>query len=173
MNTLKEIVPEIIEWANAKGILNNSEVTQLDQMRKTQEEMGELWVEIIRDDRPRIINEIGDVFVTLVIQCEMRGTPPVYELPNALTLDLIGRHSATVAMGDLGASITKLWQAIGHHGWDKSIVPIDLAIYDAIYHLNSVAAVYGISLEDCAYHALKKIQNRTGEIINGQFVKDQ
>jgi len=166
MNTLKEIVPAILEWANEKGILNNPEVTPLDQMRKTQEEMGELWVEIIRDDRPKIINEIGDVFVTLVIQCEMSRIPLIYNLPKS---PLLSGDSISLAMDRLGACTTEVWQCMR----DEHQECLALEIHEALYSLNSVAAVYGISLEDCAYHALKKIQGRTGGIINGQFVKDQ
>lgn len=66
----------IIGWATAKGIpLQKSNA--INQLAKTQEELEELKVEVNyfngnNGDRLRL--ELGDVLVTLALQCEIWGT---------------------------------------------------------------------------------------------------
>lgn len=165
---LKQTTLLIVQWGHTKSILNNPEVTPIDQMRKTQEEMGELWVAVIIEDRANIIEEIGDVFVTLAIQAEMWGAPLDIKTPWPHDHSF---SSPVVAMASLDPVISRLWLCLAL--WDKDREAIGTAIHLAIDALNTVAAVYGVSLDDCAFHAFKKIEGRTGEVINGQFVKDQ
>jgi len=59
------------QWAEAKGIL--SKATPLTQAMKTQEEVNELYRAILDDNRDEIKDAIGDIMVTLIIQCKMQG----------------------------------------------------------------------------------------------------
>lgn len=61
----------IEEWAEEKGIL--SKATPLTQAIKTKEEVGELYHAILDDNRDEIKDAIGDIMVTLIIQCKMQG----------------------------------------------------------------------------------------------------
>jgi len=62
---------EVIEWAADKGILTKA--TPYKQAQKTLEECGELLYAIGADEPDEIIDAIGDIVVTLIIQCEMQG----------------------------------------------------------------------------------------------------
>ena len=66
-----ELIKNVENWAEDRGILNQA--TPIAQMRKTVEEVSELQAEIVdgRDTEGQM--ELGDVVVTLIIQCKMQG----------------------------------------------------------------------------------------------------
>lgn len=62
---------KILEWAKDKGILEKA--TPATQMLKTVEEVGELANALGKNDRDEIIDAIGDIAVTIIIQAELNG----------------------------------------------------------------------------------------------------
>ena len=64
-----EAVVEV--WAHEKGILNKA--TPMAQALKTLEETTELITAINNDDRDEIIDAMGDIMVTLIIQAKMQN----------------------------------------------------------------------------------------------------
>ena len=62
---------EVEMWAKEKGILDNA--TPIKQALKTQEEVTELLNAIVDNDRAEIIDAIGDIMVTLIIQAKMQN----------------------------------------------------------------------------------------------------
>ena len=62
---------EVEMWAKDKGILDNA--TPIKQALKTQEEVTELLNAIVDNDRAEIIDAIGDIMVTLIIQSKMQN----------------------------------------------------------------------------------------------------
>ena len=68
---MKELINNVEEWAADKGILEHA--TTLRQAEKTLEECQELICAILNEDREEISDGIGDVLVTLIIQCKMQG----------------------------------------------------------------------------------------------------
>lgn len=61
----------VIEWAKEKGILEKG--TPLAQWNKTAEEVNELNDALFDDNREEIIDALGDILVTIIIQAEMQG----------------------------------------------------------------------------------------------------
>ena len=61
----------IEQWAADKGILEKA--TPMAQALKTLEECTELCTAINKNDKPEIIDAIGDIMVTLIIQAKMQG----------------------------------------------------------------------------------------------------
>ena len=47
------------------------------------------------------------------------------------------------------------------------------AIGDMIVVLTNLAALEGFAIEDCIEHAYNEIQNRTGKMVNGTFIKNE
>jgi len=74
-STFESLDFEVREWAAARGILPHG--APLGQMAKTCEEVGELAGAIARNRRDDIEDAIGDVLVTLIIQCALQGLDPV------------------------------------------------------------------------------------------------
>jgi NTP pyrophosphatase (non-canonical NTP hydrolase) len=68
---MKQTIQLVEQWAEEKGIL--SKATPLTQAIKTQEEVNELYRAILDDNRDEIKDAIGDIMVTLIIQCKMQG----------------------------------------------------------------------------------------------------
>jgi len=101
MKNYTELENLVIEWAKEKGIFEKG--TTMSQAMKTWEEVHELKDAIVNDNREEIIDALGDIFVTIIIQAEMQG----------------------------------------------------------------------LSLESCLQSAYNVISNRTGKMVNGQFVKDK
>lgn len=69
---MNELELKIIQWAMARKIIPNS--TAQTQLMKTVSELGELCDAEIKDDVPSIEDGVGDVLVTLILYCALRGT---------------------------------------------------------------------------------------------------
>lgn len=67
----QELEKLVIEWAKEKGILEKG--TPLAQCGKTAEEVDELLHSIQLNNKPEIIDALGDILVTIIIQAEMQG----------------------------------------------------------------------------------------------------
>jgi len=72
---------EIIDWANEKNLIKPE--NQLKQFAKTVSELGELGDALIKNDKPEVIDAIGDVQVCLIILCEQLGLNPIDCLESA------------------------------------------------------------------------------------------
>jgi len=85
--TYNELEPLVIQWAKDKGILEKA--TPLDQARKTEEEVHELLEACVAqrnndnhfynfkgklvNTNEEILDALGDILVTIIIQAEMQG----------------------------------------------------------------------------------------------------
>lgn len=69
-NRYRTLETKIEEWAEDKGILQNG--TTMKQAEKTHEEVLELISAIDEDNREEVIDALGDVFVTIIIQARMQ-----------------------------------------------------------------------------------------------------
>lgn len=66
-----ELETLIETWALDKGIMDKG--TPMAQALKTLEETTELCVAVNSNDSSEIIDSIGDILVTLIIQCKMQN----------------------------------------------------------------------------------------------------
>jgi NTP pyrophosphatase (non-canonical NTP hydrolase) len=71
MRSYGELEALVIAWAAQKGILENG--TPRAQADKTEEEVQELIDAIDTDNRAEVIDALGDILVTIIIQAEMQG----------------------------------------------------------------------------------------------------
>lgn len=71
MKNYNELESLIINWAKEKGILEKG--TPLSQCAKTIEEVEELETAIEQNDKPEIIDALGDILVTIIIQAKMQN----------------------------------------------------------------------------------------------------
>jgi NTP pyrophosphatase (non-canonical NTP hydrolase) len=81
MRSYNELEALVIAWATQKGIIENG--TPRAQAMKTWEETDELIQAIENDDREEIIDALGDILVTIIIQAEMQGLELVKCLESA------------------------------------------------------------------------------------------
>ena len=66
-----ELEALVISWAEQKGIFSMGGTEA--QCNKTLEEVEELKDAIIKNDKNEIIDALGDILVTIIIQAEMQG----------------------------------------------------------------------------------------------------
>lgn len=94
----KELNERVITWADEKGILEKG--TPIKQHSKTQEEVNELQEALFAQNNElehflnsknqmgltefEIIDAIGDILVTLLIQCKLQNLNPLDCLESAL-----------------------------------------------------------------------------------------
>lgn len=81
MKNYNELEALVIAWATQKGILEKG--TPEAQWDKTLEEVSELLGAIQKNDKPEIIDALGDILVTIIIQAEMQGLSLVECLESA------------------------------------------------------------------------------------------
>ena len=68
---MEDVVNNIIEWGSARGITTNGK--PMTQAIKTLEETHELLEAINKGDDEGTMDAIGDIVVTLIMQCELQG----------------------------------------------------------------------------------------------------
>lgn len=71
MKNYNELEALVISWATQKGIFEKG--TPIAQLRKTEEEVKELYYAIRENNKEEIIDALGDILVTIIIQAEMQG----------------------------------------------------------------------------------------------------
>jgi len=84
MKNYKELETEVIKWADNKGILSNG--TPYAQANKTIEEANEILSAIIDNDKAEIIDGLGDVLVTIIIQAKLQNVDLLECLQTALNV---------------------------------------------------------------------------------------
>ena len=67
----KELEQLVIKWADSRGIFEKGNA--MAQAEKTHEEVLELISAIDEDDKEEIVDALGDILVTIIIQAEMQG----------------------------------------------------------------------------------------------------
>jgi NTP pyrophosphatase (non-canonical NTP hydrolase) len=143
MKTLQELQPLIINWAKEKGINNVK-----NQHLKLIEECGELAKEIITDNKENQKNEIGDIFVVLIILADLKE--------ERIEIDLSKMFS------DCHLECYEFFEYI--------IYPSKM--YYCVNYLYDVAVNLNHDLTECANIAWEKIKNRKGTTKNGSFIKN-
>lgn len=96
MRSLSELELEIIRWAEARMIIPNAQPHT--QLMKTVSELGELVDAEIKNDMAGIIDGVGDVLVTLVIYCDLRGIT-ITQCLNAAYEEIRHRKGTLLANG--------------------------------------------------------------------------
>jgi len=71
MNRRDVLDINIEQWGVARGIVKHA--TPLSQANKTLEEVHELIDAINDNDRDALMDAIGDIYVTLIMQCSVSG----------------------------------------------------------------------------------------------------
>lgn len=96
MRSLSELELLIIQWAEARCIIPNA--MPHTQLMKTVSELGELVDAEIKDDMAGVIDGVGDVLVTLVIYCDLRGIT-ITQCLNAAYQEIKDRKGTLLANG--------------------------------------------------------------------------
>lgn len=146
MKTLQELQPMILNWAKEKDLLKLENAPK--QRLKLLEEVGETAGAILKNNHEGIKDGIGDIFVVLVILC------------NQLSVDIKFEKGA-----------------INHNDLQYNLYTfLDLCTEnetaDCIDWLDDICINLELDLTECANLAWNEIKNRTGQTIDGTFIKN-
>ena len=64
-DTMRVLIDKTLEWARVRGLLDNSGDER--QVLKAMSEMGEFADEVLKGDKAKQTDELGDVIVTLIL----------------------------------------------------------------------------------------------------------
>lgn len=95
MKNYQELETLVERWAEEKGIFKKA--TPIAQANKTMEEVQELIDAIKNDDRDEIIDALGDILVTIIIQAGMQHLSLEYCLESAY--NVISRRTGKMIDG--------------------------------------------------------------------------
>jgi NTP pyrophosphatase (non-canonical NTP hydrolase) len=109
MRSYNELEALVIAWATQKGIFENG--TYRAQAMKTLEETNELIQAIENGDRDEVIDALGDILVTIIIQAEMHELSLVQCLESAY--NVIAKRTGKMVDGQFVKDST------GHPGFNN------------------------------------------------------
>jgi hypothetical protein len=146
MKTLQGLQLLILQWAKDKDLLKFENAPK--QRLKLLEEVGETAAAILKNNHGEIKDGIGDIFVVLVILAE--------QLSEKILFDING-----VAKDDDQDFIFLFDNIINSR-----------RIYFSLAYLNDICTKLNLDLTECANLAWNEIKDRTGQTIDGNFIKN-
>lgn len=165
--TIPELNEKIYNWAEARGLIANSDFTS--QTLKTYEEASELVLGISKNNLPLIKDSIGDIYVTLIIGLAQQfDHDSLFDLlnqidaDNAKPTDYSNYHKTDL--------ICQLFELI--HRYYKDCYYFAKNFRDLVKYLNDLSLLFDTNLENCVSLAYDEIKDRKGKLINGTFVKE-
>jgi len=152
---------EIIGWAIKKGIVEADD--KLKQGLKTVEEIAELVKHSIKGEDIR--DDIGDIYVTIVVQAHMNGLNMKKCHKNPYEMET--REETKFALVDLVLAVGMLLDSIERED------SVDIWISNIYNGLINICDMENLSLPCCIEIAYNEIKGRTGKMVNGIFIKDK
>ena len=146
MKTLQELQPLILNWAKEKDLLKFENAPK--QRLKLLEEVGEAARAILKNKTDDIKDSIGDIFVVLVILSDQFSEEIIY-------------NTNRFAKDDDKDFVFL---------FDNILNP--KRIYYSLAYLNDICKKLDLNLAECANLAWNEIKDRTGQTINGTFIKN-
>ena len=117
LTTLDEMVANVIAWAQERGLLDRENVPK--QMLKIMEEVGETASAILKNDSAKIIDGIGDSFVTLIVLSKQLGLEPSHCLEVAWN-EIKNRKGKMVDGTFVKESVFNTTHFITPESWEKA-----------------------------------------------------
>lgn len=156
MKRFTELQQNVINWAKERGIFDAEHgSTAIKQYLKFLTELGELSDAILKNNRERIKDGIGDCIVCLINAGELLSEP------------IIGTERTSEAFA-YAESFTKDYSA------EELVFSLSKEdhIEDQFFTLLILEKRLGFDENECLEYAYNEIKDRKGKMINGEFVKE-
>lgn len=163
---IKDLDEKIISWARWRGL--DKKGTVEGQVIKTAEEVAELIIGLSKNDNEKIIDSIGDVYVTLVVGNLIQGKGDFEKAFKRAEVD------SKNIVGHIG-SPDKSWQIIDLMTATKEVLTLGYTTHTIslmLMHIMIAAGKKQLSFKNCVESAYQEIKGRKGRIIDGTFVKE-
>jgi NTP pyrophosphatase (non-canonical NTP hydrolase) len=154
---------EIVKWAEQKGIIDAAD--RLTQSLKTIEEIAELIKHFLKGQD--IQDDIGDIYVTIVVQANMNGfcIQDIHQNP----YNYFTRDSLKGQIGDMVLNAGMLCDTVQQEEFAQPGIWLS-NIYNALI---VICDRMNLSLPRCIDIAYDEIKGRTGKMVDGVFVKNE
>lgn len=163
---IKDLDEKIISWARWRDLHKKGTVD--GQAIKTAEEVAELIIGLSKDDKDKIIDSIGDVYVTLVVGNLIQGKADFEKAFKRAEVD------SKNTVGYFG-SPDKSEQIINLMAATKDILMLGYTTHTIGFMLMNIMIVAGekqLNFKSCVESAYEEIKGRKGRIVDGTFVKE-
>lgn len=163
---IKDLDEKIISWARWRDL--DKKGTVEGQVIKTAEEVAELIIGLSKDDKGKIIDSIGDVYVTLVVGNLIQGKGDFEKAFKRAEMD---SKNTVRHYGDPD----KTEQIINLMIATKDILMLGYTTHTIGFMLMNIMIAAGkkqLSFKNCVESAYQEIKGRKGRIIDGTFVKE-
>lgn len=178
----EELINNVRQWFHNKGIIQKS--NPLKQLGKTQEELNETRDAVVKlaavygtinstrlNPNSKLYDElkdgIGDTVVTLIGVCEMTGYNFMGIAKDPLCRsyrEMLAGLDTIKVLDDIQA---KLLRTVAEDSFMYELIGLMLA------GMQELASRYNFTLEECLQQAYDVISKRTGEVVDGVFIKDK
>lgn len=180
---MRELIEKVRQWGLDRGIVytgaegQDKQAMMEAQARYTLKETAELLDAYADQDIDKINDAIGDILVTLIVGASSddksyRGllshlSGDHYTLSYTSDFDFTSAYMDLVSHASFLVKKSKF--DIPANGYYKSVV---LRLEQSLKSAN-LEFDQELSLKDCLELAYNEIKNRTGKVVNGQFIKDK
>lgn len=155
---MQELIAKIEQWAEDRNIINGSK--PIDQAMKLFSEFGELADNVGKGRDCR--DDIGDVFVVLIIICKQLGL----SINNLIKPSLKKLNNIKDEIAWLGYGLTSEMVTDSETGEFAPDFGCEVA------RLELIANYFNYTLEECVQIAYNDIKDRKGVVYNGVFIKE-
>ena len=165
----KELVNKVRNWARERG-LDKSDPRA--QYMKIVEELRELVVSGMLEEQGEVIDAVGDMQVTLIVYCLIRGI----EYPDTDYEYNFGDDAKDFDENKLKDTLLDLTAGVGliSEGYNKQKDNKEqLGLRRALFCLDVVSELFGVRKKFCLEEAYEVIAKRKGKMVNGVFVKNE
>lgn len=177
---MRELIEKVKQWGLDRGIVftgadgQDKQAMMEAQARKTLEETAELLDVYAKQDIDKINDAIGDTLVTLIV-----GASSDEDCFGAISNKLCGYFDDSLSEDDSFMSAYRIMIM----NIDMLLTRIERSVFiesmynDIVYPLRLILKWanndynQSLTLKDCLELAYNEIKNRTGRVVNGQFVK--
>ena len=145
MHCLQELQPLIVQWAKEKDLLKPENADK--QRLKLLEEVGETAQAILKSDKEKCKDGVGDIFVVLIILYAQLDIEFDFDVEPLEKYEELSEQD-------------RLMTLLYYH---------DAIGFDQLHYF---CQENELDLVECANIAWNEIKNRTGKTVGGTFIKD-
>ena len=148
------LINNVILWAREKGILKEEYL--FNQILKKDEELGELSKWLFSYNHEEVIDALGDIQVTLIVNAHIRG------------VKLVDNYVLKEDSRDIQYNYTRLHKAVSNCGQDF-VTSYDFA--KAFHYINELCNLLKVDSVYCLKVAYDVISKRKTKTIDGRVLK--
>nr|DAR25186.1 MAG TPA: NTP-PPase-like protein [Caudoviricetes sp.] len=171
MNTLEQLHDKVIEWAQARNLIDGS--TPEKQFLKLMEESGELARAAAKQDMALLKDSIGDCAVVSIIMMRQLGAEVnIFDLLHFFPFDKSKSDVKTSMMFKLAEELGMLAYNLNRPVY-RPKARAKSALVEYLDALFCVAYAYDVTIEECLALAYDEIKDRKGKMVDGVFIKEE